>query len=200
MLRTITLAATAILGLTLPAVASSPAVLHSQTFSFAAGANLQVRVHAGDVKIVKGSDSRHIVLHYSAERHGNDAASRVRTRFEVEGGQTEIDLRAPSGVNLTVEIDVPSPIDLTLRMLAGDVTMDGVQGNISLLDHVGDITIKPGPEKEYSLIQASTRIGDVDGLPGPVHGWLGKSGKVTGAGQYRLYAHVGVGDVRLTFD
>jgi hypothetical protein len=80
------------------------------------------------------------------------------------------------------------------------VVLDGVQGNINVVDHVGDITVSPGPQKEYSFIQASTRIGDVDGLPGQVHGWLGKSGKVTGAGQYRLYAHVGIGDVHLSFD
>jgi hypothetical protein len=204
MLRTITLAFTAVLGLSLSAAASSPVITHTQTFSFAAGESLRIRVSAGDVKIIKGSDAQRIVLRYTAksEDDGGDASGRVKTRFEAKGSQVEIDLTGPTNgsCNLDVEVEVPSPIDLSVRLSAGDLVMDGVQGNINAVDRVGDIRIKLGPEKAYSLIQASTRIGDVDGLPSPVHGWLGKAGKVTGAGQYRLYAHVWVGDVHLGFD
>lgn len=204
MLRTTTLAFAAVLGLGLPAAAASPAVAHTQTLDFATGGSLRLHVSAGDVKITKGSDTRHIVLRYTAKSDddGKDASGCVKTRFQAEGSQVEIDLkgRMNGSCNLDVELEVPSPINLTLRMVAGDVVLDGVQGDISVVDHVGDIRLNPGPEKEYSLIQASTRIGDVDGLPGRVHGWLGKSGKVTGAGQYRLYAHAGVGDVHLNFD
>jgi hypothetical protein len=86
-------------------------------------------------------------------------------------------------------------------MVAGDLTVEGVEGNMDIEDHVGDVTIEPGPEKKYDLIDASTRIGDLKGFPGAVvHGWLGKSGKTVGGGQYRLHAHVGVGDVHLAFD
>lgn len=204
MLRTIALAFTAVLGLGLPAAASGPAVAHTQSFDFAPGGTLRLHVRAGDVKIVKGSDPRHIVLRYTAKDSDNDedASDQVKTRFEVKGSQVEIDLKARmnGSCNLDVQVEVPSPINLALRMGAGDVVLDGVQGNIDIADHVGDIRVNPGAEKEYSFIQASTRIGDVDGLPGPLHGWLGKSGKVTGAGHYRLYAHVGVGDVHLSFD
>lgn len=204
MLRTIALAFTAVLGLALPAVASGPVVTHTQTFSFAPGGTLRIHVRAGDVKIIRGSDPQHIVLRYTAKNSddGEDASGRLNTRFEVKGSQVEIDIkgRMNCSCNLNVEVEVPSPINLALRMGAGDVALDGVQGNIDVQDHVGDIRVNPGQEKQYSLIQASTRIGDLDGMPGPVHGWLGKSGKVTGAGQYRLYAHVGVGDVHLTFD
>lgn len=205
MLRTNALAFIAVLGLGLPATASSPVITHTQTFSFAAGGSLRVHVSAGDVKIIKGSDPQHIVLRYTAKSNhdgGGDASGCVKTRFEATGSDVEIDLkgRTNGSCNLDVQVEVPSPVNLSVRMTAGDLVMDGVQGNVNLMDHVGDITINPGAEKEYSLIQASTHIGDVDGLPGRVHGWLGKSGQVTGAGQYRLYAHVGVGDVHLSFD
>jgi hypothetical protein len=204
MLRTIALAFTAILGFSLPAVAASPVVPHTQTFSFSAGDSLRVHVSAGDVKIVNGSDPRHIVLRYTAKskNDGGDASGCVKTRFEAKGSEVEIVLkgRTNGSCDLDVEVEVPSPVNLSVRMTAGDLVLDGVQGNIDAVDRVGDITINPGPEKEYSLIQASTRIGDLDGMPGRVHGWLGKSGKVTGAGQYRLYAHVWVGDVHLSFD
>jgi hypothetical protein len=204
MLRTITLAFTAVLGLGPPAAASSPVVTHTQTFDFAPGGMLRIQVSAGHVKIIRGSDPEHIVLRYTARSadDGGDASDRVKTRFEAKRSEVEIDLkgRTNGSCNLDVEVEVPSPINLTLRMVAGHVVLDGVQGNLNVADHVGDIRVKPGPEKEYGLIQASTGIGDVDGLPGRVHGWLGKSGEVTGAGPYRLYAHVGVGAVHLTFD
>lgn len=204
MLRTIALAFIAVFGLGLPAVASGPVVTHTQTFDFAPGGTLRIHVSAGDVKIIRGSDAQHVLLRYTAKSNddGEDASSRVQTRFDVKGSQVEIDLkgRMNGSCNLDVVVEVPSPINLALRMGAGDVALDGVQGNIDVQDHVGDIRVSPGPEKQYSLIQASTRIGDLDGMPGPVHGWLGKSGKVMGTGQYRLYAHVGVGDVHLSFD
>jgi hypothetical protein len=202
MLRAITLALATVIGSSLPGVASSTTETHTQVFDFAAGGSLRVYVRAGDLKIIKGSDPRHIVLRYAAKSadDGETASGRVKTRFDVEGSQTEIDLEARNGVNLDVEVQMPSPADLRVRMVAGDLKVEGVEGNLDIEDHVGEITIKPGPEKKYDLIDASTRIGDLEGLPGPVHGWLGKSGKTLGGGQYRLHAHVGIGDVHLSFD
>lgn len=202
MLRVILLSLATVIGSSLPVVASSPIATHTQVFDFAAGGSLRVHVSAGDVKIIKGSDPRHIVLRYTAEDDGEDASGRVKTRFEVNGSQAEIDLtgRTNGSCNLDVSIEVPSPVNLTVRMTAGDLSVEGVEGNMDVEDHVGDLSISPGPERKYDLIDASTRIGDLDGLPGAVHGWLGKSGKAAGGGQYRLHAHVGVGDLHLFFD
>lgn len=204
MLRTITLAFAVVLGLSLSTAASSPVVTHTQTFNFTAGGSLRIRVSDGRMKITKGSDPQHIVLRYSAkdDDDGTDAGSRVKTRFEVNGPQVEVDLtgRTNGSCNLDVEVEVPSPINLRVRMTAGDLAVEGVEGNMDITDRVGDLTIRPGPEKKYGLIEASTHIGDLDGLPGRVRGWLGKSGNVTGTGTYRLYAHVWVGDLHLSFD
>lgn len=204
MLRIITLAFVTVIASSLPVVASSPIVTHTQVFDFAPGGSLRVHVSDGRMKIIKGSDPRHIVLRYTAKRadDGADASGRVKTRFEVTGSQAEIDLtgRTNGSCNLDVSIEVPSPINLRVRMTAGDLSVAGVEGNMDVEDHVGHLSIKPGPENKYDLIDASTRIGTVDGLPGSVHGRLGESGKTGGGGQYRLHAHVGVGDVRLSFD
>jgi hypothetical protein len=204
MLRVITLALATVIGSSLPVVASSPIVTHTQVFGFAAGGSLRVRVSAGRMKIIKGPDPRHIVLRYAAKSadDGEDAYGRVKQRFEVKGSQAEIDLTGPTNgsCNLDVEVELPSPVNLMVRMLAGDLRVEGVEGNMDIADHVGDVTIKPGSERKYDLIDASTRIGGLDGFPGPVHGWLGRSGKTVGGGQYRLHAHVGIGDVHLSFD
>lgn len=204
MLRVIALAFATVIGSILPIVASSPIITHTQVFDFATGGSLRIHVSAGEVKIIKGSDPRHIVLRYTAKSadDGEDASGRVKTQFDVKGSQAEIDLtgRTNGSCNLDVTVEVPSPLNLRVRMTAGDLSVEGVEGNLDIENHVGEISIKPGPEKEYDLIDASTRIGDLDEFPGPVHGWLGKSGKMLGGGQYRLHAHVGIGDVHLSFD
>ncbi len=204
MFRVITLTLATVIGSSLPVVAAIPVVTHTQHFDFAAGGRLRVHVSAGRMRIIKGSDPRHIVLRYTAKSadDGEDASRRVKTRFEVKGSQAKIDLTAPTNgsCNLDVEVEVPSPVDLSVRVVAGDLTVEGVEGNMDIEDDVGDLTIKAGPEKSYDLIDASTRIGDLEGLPGAVHGWLGKSGKIVEGGRYRLRAHVGIGDVDLSFD
>lgn len=182
-------------------LASSAAQTHTETFDLASATALRVRLRVGDLKIVKGADARHVVIHFTATSHDQtDAADRVKTSFQVKGSQAELNLHAPKNVNFDVRLEVPAPTDLTIRMSVGDLTLEGVEGNLDIEDHVGDLTVKPGPEKDYGLIEASTHIGDLDGLPGNVHGWLGKSGRVEGGGQYHLHAHVGIGDVRLVFD
>jgi hypothetical protein len=61
---------------------------------------------------------------------------------------------------------------LRVRIVAGDLTVEDLEGNMDIQDHVGGLTIKPGPKKKYDPIDASTRIGDLEGFPGPVvHGW-----------------------------
>ena len=53
----------------------------------------------------------------------------------------------------------------------------------------------------YPVVNANTGIGDVHGGDyGESHGWLGKSLKYRGDGEYELRAHVGVGDIRLDGD
>lgn len=203
-MRTIAFAFAVVLGLSLPTAASSSLVTHTQTFSFIPGGSLRIRVSDGRMKIMNGSDSKHIVLRYSAkdDDDGTDASGCVKRRFEVNGSQVEIDLtgRTNGSCNLDVEVEVPSPINLRVRMTAGDLAVEGVEGNLDITDRVGDLTIRAGPEKEYRLIEASTHVGDLNGLSGRIHGWIGKSGSITGAGPYRLYARVWVGDVHLAFD
>jgi hypothetical protein len=57
----------------------------------------------------------------------------------VKGTQTEIDLTAPTNGScyLDVAVEVPSPVDLTARMIAGDLSVEGVEGNMDIEDHVG---------------------------------------------------------------
>jgi hypothetical protein len=181
--------------------ASGLAQTHAEQQEFPAGGRVLIHVRAGDLRIMKGTDPHHIVLRYSAERHHQDITGLVQHRFEVYGDEAEIQLKAPANnVDFNVEIEVPGPADLKVRMLAGDLTVEGIEGNKDIELHFGDLAIKGVRQASYRVIDASTHAGDVSGLPGGTHGWIGQSGKVLGNGQYRLHAHVGAGDVRLDLE
>ena len=186
--------------LNLSAAASGLAQKHAEVKEFGPGRSLRIHFRAGDLRIVKGGDSARIRLTYTAKVHDEDASERVQERFEVHGSEAEIELSAPNGVNLDAKIEVPSPTNLQVRMLAGDVTLEGVEGDVDIENHFGDVVLKLAPQDKYRLMDASAHIGDLDGFPGHVRGWLGKSGKFLGSGQYRLHAHVGAGDIRFEFE
>jgi hypothetical protein len=173
---------------------------HAEVKDFGSGGSLRIHVRACGLRIVKGSDPAHIRLSYTAKVHDEDASERVHKRFDVHGSEAEIELSAPNRVNLDAEIEVPSPTSLRVRMFVGDLTVEGGEGDVDIENHIGDIVFKLGPQDRYKLMDASTHIGDLDGFPGRVHGWLGKSGKFLGSGPYRLHAHVGVGDIRFQFE
>ncbi len=173
---------------------------HTEAWEFTAGGRVEIHFRAGDLRTRKGADTKHLVLRYTAKWHDEDAADRVYQQVEIHGSRAEIELRAPNRVELDAELEIPSPTDLRVRMLAGDLTVEGVEGNKDVQNHFGDLILQLDPQKNYGHIDASVGIGDLDGFPGEVQGWLGKSGKVHGEGKYRLHAHVGAGDIRLSFD
>jgi hypothetical protein len=185
--------------LAMPVFAQAPT--HVETRDFAPGGKIHIQFHAGDLKIVPGADSRHIVLRYSAERDDHkDAFDRAKLHFETNGADASLKLNSPWTVQLHAVVEVPGAVDLTVRMLAGDLFVDGVEGSKDLHNSVGDVTVT-GPEKEYprmyKSIHASVRVGDVEGLTfDKSKGWLGKTGELSGQGDHVLRAQVNVGDIR----
>ena len=137
---------------------------HTATWVFAGHGSLRVHFRAGDLKVVQGPDFQHITLRYTAEQFHRDASGRVKLRFDTEGPDAAIRMRAPNNVNLDAVLEVPGPLTLDVRMLAGDLTVERVEGNKSLQTHFGDITViesKDAYPQLYRWIDASTRIGDV---------------------------------------
>ena len=183
----------------LPLSASTDVPSHTETWQFAGHKSLGVHFRAGDLKVVQGSDSQHIVLRYTAEQHHQDASDRVRLEFHSEGSDTVIKMSSPNSVNVNAVLEVPGPLTLEIRMLAGDLTIERVEGSKTLLTHFGDIKViesKDAYPQLYHSIEASTGIGDVGGLDFThEHGWLGHSGEFAGHGSYDLRAHVGTGDI-----
>ncbi len=193
------LALAAICVATLPLSASDGVPGHVKKWEFTAGHALRVYLRAGDLKVIRGDDATHIVLRYTAERHHQDASDLVRLDLDPRGSDVLLSVRSPNNVNLDATLEVPAPLTLDVRMFAGDLTVERVKGSKSLQTHFGDITViepKDGYPRLYRSVEASTRIGDIDGLDfNHEHGWLGHVGEFAGQGSYDLRAHVGTGDI-----
>ena len=171
---------------------------HTDAREFVAGGFVHVRLSVGDMHIRRG-DSNKISLRYTIKSRNERNVKDARIDFNVRGNDATIEFHAASGSNtqFDVELEVPQKTNLDVHDKVGDVTVDDVEGDKDLTLGVGDIRVA-NERSAYRLVSASAGIGDVNGDGyGETSGWLGKSLKYRGEGQYELRAHVGVGDIRL---
>jgi DUF4097 and DUF4098 domain-containing protein YvlB len=165
-----------------------------QSWDFTPGGKVELRVRAGEVHIVPTEDTR-ISLSYTMHSNHARFLRQVEPTFHIVGSNAKLVLKAPRGGNVDVELRVPAHTDLFVRLLAGDVDVDRVEGNHNVETFAGDIQIRLLENQAYGVVDASTRAGDVSAPFGHTKGWIGNSMRYEGAGKYRLHAHTFAGDV-----
>jgi hypothetical protein len=142
------------------------------------------------------------------------ASNRVRVRWRAEDPEDEKDMRKIQVVSDVFErvatirtkgptsrtrftIEVPARSDLHLRVHAGDIRIEGIEGNKDVRMSAGDLDIDVQPDT-LRYVHASVSIGDLtarslgiekDGFKNSLD-WFGD-------GQYTLDARLFVGDVHL---
>lgn len=171
---------------------------HNDAHDFVTGGMLHVHMGVGDLHIRRG-DSNRISLHYTVKSRHERNVKNAHVDFDVHGKDATIEFHAPMSGNtqFDVELEVPANTNLDVHEKVGDMTVEGIEGDKDLELGVGDIRVER-ESSTYRLVRASAGIGDVnsDGY-GETSGWLGKTLKYHGDGQYELRAHVGVGDITL---
>jgi len=168
---------------------------HPFAVDFPSGSNLRLHLRSGEFRIVGHSDNR-IAVHLSGRNADNARDLTVRFRRSDNDGNLRI-FGGPKN-NLEVTIEVPSSAMLFVRMLAGDLTVEGIAGDKDVELHFGDLTIAVGNAADYSHVDASVMSGDLEAAPfGESHGGLFRSFEKSGSGKYKLHAHVGAGDLTL---
>jgi len=171
---------------------------HDQAHDFAAGGTVHVHMGVGDLHIKRG-DSDHIRLHYTVKSRRERNIKNAQVEFEVHGTEADLELHGTTSGNtqFDVELEVPAKTNLDIHEKVGDLTVDEIEGNKDLELGVGDIRVAR-ENSIYRMVRASTGIGDVSGNGyGESSGWLGKTLKYHGDGQYELRARVSVGDITL---
>jgi len=190
----------AALGLMLVAVpqAQSPNQPRRSDFlerAFVANGRVTMDLSAGEYRVTGSRDNR-IRLDWSV---GDGARlSEVRARADVRGLEAAITTDGPDEGSVRGAIQVPARTDLYIRLTAGELTVEDVQGNKDIRLHAGEIRIDVGRPEDYQRVHAFVWAGDVNAEPFNVtKGGLFRSFEWNGQGRYRLRAQLKAGDIRL---
>lgn len=162
--------------------------------AFAADGRIRMDLSAGEYRI-SGSPDNRIRLDWSVR--DRDRLSDVRARADVRGRDATISTDGPDN-NFKVAIQVPARADLVVRLTAGDLSIEGIEGNKDVSLHAGEIRIDVGRPEDYRRVEASVWAGEVRADPFEVRkGGLFRSFEWNGKGPYRLEARLKAGEVRL---
>jgi phage baseplate assembly protein gpV len=189
------LVVTAMLALTqLPVGAQETKAPDSVEKAFAKGGRIALDLSAGAYRI-RGRMIDSVRLRWQT-RDPRDMSS-VRADVTVSGATARIRTQGPKN-NFRVEIDVPQRVDLDIELTAGDLTVNGVEGNKTLSMWAGDVTIEVGSTDLYRRVDATVRAGEISATPfGRTSGGLFRSLHWTGRGPYILDAKLTAGDLKL---
>jgi hypothetical protein len=162
--------------------------------AFTSNGRIKMDLSAGEYRISGSSDNR-IRLDWSVR--DTDQLSKVRARADVKGTDATITTDGPSN-HFRVNIQVPTRTDLYVRLTAGDLRIQQIEGNKDVEVHAGDVRIDVGRAEDYQRVDAAIWVGDLDARPFQISKeGLFRSFDWKGQGQYRLHAHLKAGDLRL---
>jgi hypothetical protein len=163
--------------------------------TFSQNGRIRMDLSAGEYHI-SGSPDNRIRLEWSVRDPAH--LPRVKARADVRDREATITTDGPMNKGLNVAIQVPEQADLYVRLTAGDLRIEGIQGNKDVELHAGDVRIDVGRAEDYRNVDASVWAGEIRATPFQVHKeGLFRSFDWRGKGPYRLHAKLKAGDLRL---
>lgn len=163
--------------------------------AFTANGRISMDLSAGEYRI-SGTGGSRIRLDWSVK--DREKLSKVRARADVRGREATIATDGPDNSDLDVAIQVPARADLHIRLTAGELTIESIEGNKDVALHAGDLNIDIGRAEDYGRVEASVWAGEVNASPFQANkGGLFRSFSWQGRGPYRLEARLKAGEVRL---
>jgi hypothetical protein len=155
---------------------------------------IRMNLGAGDYRITANQDNR-IRLDWSVRNPGD--RSKVRATAEVRAREAVVTTEGPHD-GFKVAISVPARADLHVWLTAGEIAIEGIEGNKDIASHAGEIRIDVGRPESYGHVHASVWAGEIHAAPfrGAKEG-LFRSFDWTGTGPYRLQARLKAGELHL---
>lgn len=162
--------------------------------AFVTNGRIRMDLSAGEYRITGTSDNR---IRMAWTVRDPEQLSRVRTRADVRGSEATITTDGPQN-QFRVTIEIPSRADLHVRLTAGELRIERVEGNKNISSHAGEIDIDVGNSEDYRRVEASVWAGELHAGPfGQSKEGLFRSFDWDGKGPYRLEARLKAGELRL---
>ena len=100
--------------------------------------------------------------------------------------------------NFRATIEVPSVADLVVHFKGGELVMEPITGNKDVQSYGGEIKIGIGSPDEYSSVDASVKVGEIDASAfGGSNSGLLPHFTWSGKGKYTLRANLAAGSLSL---
>ena len=163
--------------------------------SFPSGGTLRMKVRAGDIQIFGGDEDK-ILVRYEGDNA--DQFKHVKVSLVNTGGRGELNISGGPRSEFKIVIQIPRNTGVEVRVTAGDLTVEGVVGDKDVELGAGSLIVRAGDPQQYASAEASVYAGGLNAGPFDTSkGGLFRSFKRLGPGRYKLYAHVGAGDLTL---
>jgi hypothetical protein len=121
----------------------------------------------------------------------------VDARIEVHGNEATVMTDGPAD-QFEVLIQVPSRADVFTRLTAGELSLEGVEGNKDVELHAGELRIDVVRAEDYRTVDGGVWAGEIQATPfGISKEGLFRSFNWNGKGRYRLHARLKAGEMRL---
>jgi hypothetical protein len=163
--------------------------------TFVANGRISMDLSAGEYRISGTPDNR---IRMTWDVGDAWRLSKVTARADVQGSTARILTDGPSN-NFKVTMQVPSKADLYIRLTAGELRLDKVEGSKDIQLHAGELHIDVNRAEDYAAVDASVWAGEIHAEPFHVlKEGLFRSFNWKGSGPYRLHASLKAGEVWLS--
>ena len=158
---------------------------------FAPGGRVRMDLCSSGMDVI-GKDEGQLRVSYDSTRGD------VKVRINVSGDRADLRVTDCPRNNFRVTIEVPKTSALYVRMFAGELNVEDVTGDKNVVLHFGQLTMDVGKPDSYARVEASVNSGDLEASAFNISkGGLFRSFNQRGPGTYRVYAHVGAGQLSL---
>jgi len=168
---------------------------HPFQVEFPSGSQLNMHLRSGDFRVVGREDDKITVR---VEAKSPEKAKEIKVRFQRFDHSAELNISGGPKNDVQITVEIPRSTGLFVRMPAGQLELSDITGDKDVQLHAGELIVGVGNPADYSHVKASVTTGGLEAAPfGESHGGLSRSFHKEGKGKYKLYAHVGAGDLTL---
>jgi hypothetical protein len=163
---------------------------------FHSGGSIEIHLQSGDY-VISGTDSDSVSVTYGCD--SQRLLREVKVSIKVEGSNARISIAdTPDNENFHATIEIPRRSALLVRLTAGDLRVQGIEGDKDVEARAGNVEIEVPHPEQYGHRDASVLAGDIDASAFNVSkDGLFRSFHQNGPGKYRLHAHLAAGNLSL---